>query len=602
MDNSLVIGKTQDGPALSLDLARLVDSRMLIQGNSGGGKSWLLRLICERAAGKVPIILLDPEGEFASLREKLDLVLVGSDGEIAADVRSAGLLARKLVELEVSAVIDLYELQAHQRREYVRAFLHALVGLPRSLWHPTIIALDEAHKFCPEKGTGEAVSTQSVIDLMSLGRKRGYCGILATQRFSKLHNDAIAETNNVCIGRTWLDADQKRAGDYLGMTAADRKTLRDLRQGEFYAFGPALSEPGVVRFISDKVETTHPKAGERHRLKPPRASEAVRHIVEQLGDLPEQAEAEVKDMDEARRKIADLERQLRAAEKGAPQVEVKTLEVPVMTDAQMGDISELTQIITGQMGTLEQALKTVEKAIQMAVNARGAAPRSPLPSEQRRAPAAAAAAHVPAAPLRLAPHAARAAQPASHPSPPSRDTSSRQAPRPFPNSFTPNATQQRILDALAWYESIGIKEPSNIQVGAIALIDATGGHFSNVVGPLSTNGLIQRGSGSMRLTEAGRALAAVPESVATLADYHQVLRQRVLRARTASRRTVDMLDVIIGGRGAALSTEEIGITVGIDHTGGHFSNTIGPLSTLGFIVREHGIVRPTEVLFPPGLK
>src|SRR5207249_1657481 len=45
------------------------------------------------------------------------------------------------------------------------------------------------------------------------------------------------------------------------------------------------------------------------------------------------------------------------------------------------------------------------------------------------------------------------------------------------------ATQQRILDALAWYESIGNFFPSTLQVGAIALIDASGGHFSNTVGP-----------------------------------------------------------------------------------------------------------------------
>ena len=48
------------------------------------------------------------------------------------------------------------------------------------------------------------------------------------------------------IGRTWLDADQARAGDALGLFKADRVKLRDLGQGEFYAFGPALGKPDVV--------------------------------------------------------------------------------------------------------------------------------------------------------------------------------------------------------------------------------------------------------------------------------------------------------------------------------------------------------------------
>jgi DNA helicase HerA-like ATPase len=68
---------------------------------------------------------------------------------------------------------------------------------------------------------------------MSQGRKRGYAGIIATQRLSKLHKDAAGEANNVIIGRTWLDADQARAGDALGLSKIDRLKLRDLDQGEF---------------------------------------------------------------------------------------------------------------------------------------------------------------------------------------------------------------------------------------------------------------------------------------------------------------------------------------------------------------------------------
>src|SRR5947207_1802430 len=85
-----------------------------------------------------------------------------------------------------------------------------------------------------ERAAGEAESTEAVIDLMSQGRKRSYCGILATQRLSKLHKDAEAETNNVLIGRTWLDLDQKRAGSLLGMERKDQLQLRDLKSGEFF--------------------------------------------------------------------------------------------------------------------------------------------------------------------------------------------------------------------------------------------------------------------------------------------------------------------------------------------------------------------------------
>ena len=158
---------------------------------------------------------------------------------------------------------------------------------------------------------------------MSQGRKRGYAGIIATQRLSKLHKDAAAEANNVIIGRTWLDADQARAGDALGLSKSDRLKLRDLEQGEFYAFGPAFSRPGVVHFRSDQVRTTRPRPGQRHLLTAPAPSKAIRGVLGKFADLPNEVEAEIRGLDEARRRIAELERQLRKlkSSNAVPQIE-----------------------------------------------------------------------------------------------------------------------------------------------------------------------------------------------------------------------------------------------------------------------------------------
>ncbi len=98
---------------------------------------------------------------------------------------------------------DLYELKLAERRHSVKLFLESLIHLPRELWRPTLVILDEAHIYCPERGSGEAESTEAVISLMSQGRKRGYAGVIATQRLSKLHKHATAEANNVIIGRMW---------------------------------------------------------------------------------------------------------------------------------------------------------------------------------------------------------------------------------------------------------------------------------------------------------------------------------------------------------------------------------------------------------------
>ena len=92
------LGKTTSGDVVRCDLDKLIGHRLLIQAASGGGKSWLLRLLCEQVASNIQTIVIDPEGEFASLREKLDLVLVGPGGEVPADPKNAKALARRLLE------------------------------------------------------------------------------------------------------------------------------------------------------------------------------------------------------------------------------------------------------------------------------------------------------------------------------------------------------------------------------------------------------------------------------------------------------------------------------------------------------------------------
>ncbi len=78
--SSIVIGHNDQNKSVALDLDILIRTRLLVQANSGGGKSWLLRRFAEETFGKVPLIIIDPEGEFATLREKFgfDSIQAGS--------------------------------------------------------------------------------------------------------------------------------------------------------------------------------------------------------------------------------------------------------------------------------------------------------------------------------------------------------------------------------------------------------------------------------------------------------------------------------------------------------------------------------------------
>lgn len=309
-----------------IDLDRLIDTRALIQSNSGGGKSWAIRRILEQTAGMVQQIVLDPEGEYSTLREKYDLVVCAPHGaDAAATPKTATLLARKLLETGVSAVMDIYELKAHERQEFVRRFLEALVNAPKKLWHPVLVILDEAHVYAPERG--KASSTGAVIDIATRGRKRGMCLIAATQRLSKLNKDVAAELLNKMIGRTGLDVDIRRAADELGMTMRDAwEALRDLTPGEFHIYGPALTS-SVTKIKVGRVITTH---GRKDVVTaPPAPSSKIRKVLNELKDLPAQA-------DEEARTIGDLKMQLRTARQrvttlerttGVPQAEVDRLVV-----------------------------------------------------------------------------------------------------------------------------------------------------------------------------------------------------------------------------------------------------------------------------------
>lgn len=343
-----------DNEPVTLDVSRLVDTRMLVQAGSGGGKSWLIRRLAEHACGQVQTIIIDWEGEFVTLREAVDVLIVGKEGEVAADPRSASLLARRLMELQVSAVVDLCDLSLPDRRRFVRLFLESIMTLPKSLWRPCLIVVDEAQEFCPEKSHGEAESSASVIALCSQGRKRGYGAVLVTQRLSKLHKDAAAELKNCLIGGATIDIDLKRSLDILGepTTPANKKKLRDLHPGEFFGFGPAFASRDVRDFRVGPVKSSHPEAGRRHMIRAPQPSQAIRSVIGELADLQQAAEQETNDLESARDRIADLERQLRDRPTAEPIVE--RIEVPTLP---YGEFENDLQRMTSACQTIASRLE-----------------------------------------------------------------------------------------------------------------------------------------------------------------------------------------------------------------------------------------------------
>jgi uncharacterized protein len=243
MTVAIEMGRTTAGASATLDLEELLATRLLVQGNSGSGKSHLLRRLLEQSAPWVQQTIIDPEGDFVALADRFGHLLIDAQDHTEQGLQVAGERARIH---RVSTVLNLEGLDAENQMRRAAAFLDGLFEVARDHWYPMLVVVDEAQLFAPAiagEVTDEArkLSLAAMTNLMCRGRKRGLAGIIATQRLAKLAKNVAAEASNFLMGRTFLDIDMARAADLLGMERRQAETFRDLERGQFMALGPALS-------------------------------------------------------------------------------------------------------------------------------------------------------------------------------------------------------------------------------------------------------------------------------------------------------------------------------------------------------------------------
>lgn len=546
------LGTSASGP-VALDLDVLLRTRLLVQASSGGGKSWLLRRLTEQLFGNVQVIIVDPEGEFATLRERYGYVLVGKGGETPADRRSAATVAHRLLELGASAVCDLYEMKPRERHEWVRLFLDALIDAPKSLWHPLVVIVDEAHVFAPEKGAGESEASDAMIGLATRGRKRGFCAVFATQRLGKLRKDAAAELTNVLIGQTFIDVDRKRAADALGIAPSEQREffneLKMLKPGQFWALGRAISIDRTLVTVGP-VTTTHPEAGSsKHSGAAPPTPQAVKKLLPQLADLPAEAEQKARTEAELRQALAETRKELAEARKAQPTPKVERVEVSVLSEAAIARLEAVGEKCASMATTLREVVKSV----------------SPAPAPQR------APAPIVKPPLR------RAGPPAREPSNGERAVS---------------GAMQRILDTLASLAALGIDRPERAQLALWCEVSPTSGGFFNNLGALRSAGLIDYPTpGSVALTDSGRNAANAPREM-SVEEMQDALCQKVGAARAA------IVRALIELYPESTSRHALAERIGVSPTSGGYFNNLGSLRTLGVIdYPARGEVAACPVLF-----
>lgn len=267
IDLGVINGRQGTGEPAQMDIEELLATRLLVQGNSGSGKSHLLRRLLEQSAPLVQQVIIDPEGDFVSLSEVYGHVVIDAN----RSPNELEVIAQRVREKCISVVLNLESLESDQQMYAAGIFLNALFDAPREHWYPALVVVDEAQLFAPS-ASGEAsdesrkVSLGAMTNLMCRGRKRGLCGIIATQRLAKLAKNVAAEASNFLMGRTFLDIDMARAVDLLGMDKREAEKFRELQKGHFIALGPALSRrplPIQVGGVQTQARGSTPKLSSR---------------------------------------------------------------------------------------------------------------------------------------------------------------------------------------------------------------------------------------------------------------------------------------------------------------------------------------------------
>ncbi len=263
MQVAIDMGESRTAGAAHMDLEELLATRLLVQGNSGSGKSHLLRRLLEQSAPWVQQCVIDPEGDFVTLADKFGHLVVDATRTENELTR----IAARVRQHRVSVVLNLEGLDVEQQMRAAAAFLGGMFDADRDYWYPVLVVVDEAQLFAPAvagevSDEARKLSLGAMTNLMCRGRKRGLAGVIATQRLAKLAKNVAAEASNFLMGRTFLDIDMARAADLLGMDRRQAEQFRDLARGHFVALGPAISRrplPITIGPVETSARSTSPK-------------------------------------------------------------------------------------------------------------------------------------------------------------------------------------------------------------------------------------------------------------------------------------------------------------------------------------------------------
>jgi hypothetical protein len=577
--------KIELSPDLKLPLDAVTQTFAFLARRGAGKTYGASKLAEEFATAGAQVVVLDPVGVWWGLRlaangkdKGIDIPVFGGEhGDIPLEPTGGALVARAIVEHGISVVLDVSHFRKGQRKQFCTDFAEELFHLKKKHRSPMHLFVEEAQVFVPQKTFhGDERMLGAFEDIIKLGRNYGIGATLISQRPQAVNKDVLNQTECLVVLQT--NGKQERTALAAWMTEKDvdfsmLDELPKLEQGDAFVWSPSWLKTFKRIHIAKKWTfnaSATPEVGK---------ATAERHLgAIDLGALEAAmketvARAKADDPKALRAELAQLRAEVAKGAKAMPapaaKVDTKRVEVPVLKESEIrrlesaaGRMVEAAETLEGHADKLRAAADQVLGKMAVVV-APVPAPRqvaaTPIP---RRAPV-----------IRPRPAGVGAA---------AVDVGGLSGP------------QQRILDALAWWEAFGQPDPVRVAVATIAECSSKSSAYLNNLGALRSRGLIDYPrDGRVTLTDAGRAGANQPNIPLT----NEAMQAAALAAVTGPQAAI--LRVCISAYPNAHERQYIADAAGTSATSSAYLNNLGALRTLGFIdYPSSGQVAATDMLFP----
>lgn len=529
------------------------------------------------------IVAVDITGAWWGLRSNaagdgpgFPIVIFGGDhGDVVLEESAGEVIAEAIVTERFSAILDLSLLRKGAAQRFLAAFFETLYRRNREAMH---LFMDEADFYAPQKPFGEEARVLGAVnDIVRRGGIRGIGCTLITQRASVLNKDVLTQAGIVTALRVSHPRDIKAILEWVDVHASREdaaemlRTLPSLPRGDAWVWAPGWpTENGIFKRVHIRQRETFdsgatPKAG--HAQKQPKVIAKVDLLAlgEQIASTVQRQKEN--DPKELKARIIQLERE--AAKKTmtvAPVVKEKIVEIPALSQSHIDALHNAIKEIKGIRDWAEKTAGAIESELRNTRHRVGAKTiDTPVVASRERFNIKDS--------RDLLPLISGAKN---------TDNGRGDITRPM----------QRILDACAWMESIGIQQPKQTAVAFLAGYTVGGGAFNNPRGALRTMGLIDYRGDAIVLTAAGRSRANAPTAPLTNDELHAHVMQQLPNPEQK------ILRVLLDAYPKSVDNDDLAREAGYEPGGGAFNNPRGRLRTLGLVdYPERGKVRAAELLF-----